>query len=164
MKCLSLIVLSVLISACSGITSFQKNHQSVFIQPHHKVFISANLCNTLLCQSSSIEVHHKLTLSIKAKLESQGIQMASTLAEADYHLMLISAYEEVIDPNYIRNLYFLMLDRQQTEVAQFGLANNFSTPLQAPFVDFNNIEARFTEHFVTTVAPGVSVVSTSKIP
>lgn len=144
--------------ACGNLSNFHSNqHRPVMIEQHQRLFISSSLCNEQQCLPADSELHQKLVLAMQQQLQQQGMALTSDPAQAEFHLRLISAYEESIDKEHPRNLYLIMLNKRGEEVAQFGLAEDFSTPLVGPYMAYAPIEENFKQLFSATLQKVVTL-------
>ncbi|MCO4794004.1 MAG: hypothetical protein KC493_09840, partial [Bacteriovoracaceae bacterium] len=128
-KFLGLLTLLFVVSSCGSLTSFSTNPNPLIVNSSTKVFIKMLNCNTEKCLQSATPLHLSVRKSIVSHFEFENIQLVKDKSLADYSLIIISAFEEAIQPNTPRNIYLIIKNNEGTELRQFGMAESFSTPL-----------------------------------
>ena len=143
-------------AGCGTLHSFKNSKKKVHLKPISKLSIKTLNCNTTECHPALGGLHQKLKNQFVEKLKVAGIGFTNDQS-ADFQVFIISAFEQNIEEELPRNIYFIMKDKQGNELLQIGIAEGFSTPMTKEYISVERIQRKFGKILSQSITTPVSI-------
>ena len=148
-----MLFLSILgFTSCGNLKVVEKNvTHTIPIPPLSNIVINKLNCNKTKCLPSDGQLATVTENLIKKILSKHQVAFHSSddsrspASSYDFKFYIISAFENEIIPGAPRNLHIILKNGEGTELMQLGLAEDYSTPLTADYVDLSKIEKTLTD-------------------
>jgi hypothetical protein len=152
---IKVLCLAVLLQGCGQLSTVKTGQPVLWMAAEKSVKISSLLCNPDHCvdQDKKTGVHHFLINRLSTFLQTNyGAKVQPDFEKENFelHFIFITAYEQKIDASLPRNIYLMVYDQNKKELAQYGMAENFSSPMSKDYMELGQVEQEFDQFIHST--------------